>query len=354
MGGAAVEGHGHFVAPTLVELPALDALRKEIFGPVLHVVRYRRDELPQLIDAIDRVGYGLTLGVQTRIDEVVGLIASRARVGNQYVNRNMIGAVVGVQPFGGEGLSGTGPKAGGPLYLRRLVHLPLDAAAGLLPVEGVSGARAPGGAQGLRGVTRATGAQQEHRSAALAAVEALAHWLRTSNDVQLRALGDTCAALARDTPLALPRVLDGPTGERNVWWLAPRRAVLGVAHEDADRIFQFAHVLAAGTTMQWLSDDAGARALHDALPSGLRAHVQWVDDVQVGRFDAAIVHGSDDEVRRWSVRLAQREGPIVAVLACATGDRRYGVIALERLFVERTLSVNTAAAGGNTSLMTIG
>src|SRR5690606_36733262 len=81
-GGAAIEGHGHFVAPTLVELPALDALRKEIFGPVLHVVRYRRDELPQLIDAIDRVGYGLTLGVQTRIDEVVGLIASRARVGN--------------------------------------------------------------------------------------------------------------------------------------------------------------------------------------------------------------------------------------------------------------------------------
>ncbi len=342
IGGAVSEGHehGHFVAPALVELPALEALRNEVFGPVLHVVRYRRDELPALVDTIDRVGYGLTLGVQTRIDEVVELIAARARVGNQYVNRNMIGAVVGVQPFGGEGLSGTGPKAGGPLYLRRLLRLPLDAAMSLPPAQGGPGL--PGGAH------------LEHRAAALAVLEVLDGWLRASNDGHLRALGDTCAALARDTPLALPRVLDGPTGERNTWWLASRRAVLGVANDDADRLFQFAHALAAGTTMHWLHDDAGARALHAALPPSLRAQVQWVDDVQASRFDAAIVHGTGDEIRRWSVRLAQRDGPIVQLLACATGDRRHGAIALERLFVERTLSVNTAAAGGNTSLTTIG
>ena len=87
---------------------------REVFGPVLHVVRYRADQLGELVDSINASGYGLTLGVHTRIDAVASAIAARARVGNVYVNRNMIGAQVGVQPFGGMGLSGTGPKAGGP------------------------------------------------------------------------------------------------------------------------------------------------------------------------------------------------------------------------------------------------
>jgi RHH-type proline utilization regulon transcriptional repressor/proline dehydrogenase/delta 1-pyrroline-5-carboxylate dehydrogenase len=91
----------------------------EIFGPVLHVIRWRRGELDGILDAIEATGYGLTLGVHSRINVTIDYIASRARVGNLYVNRNMIGAVVGVQPFGGEGLSGTGPKAGGPHYLAR-------------------------------------------------------------------------------------------------------------------------------------------------------------------------------------------------------------------------------------------
>jgi RHH-type proline utilization regulon transcriptional repressor/proline dehydrogenase/delta 1-pyrroline-5-carboxylate dehydrogenase len=111
--------HGTFVAPTLIELDRIDRLEREVFGPVLHVIRYPADALDTVIDAINATGYGLTLGIHSRIDETVGHIASRARVGNVYVNRNMIGAVVGVQPFGGEGLSGTGPKAGGPHYLFR-------------------------------------------------------------------------------------------------------------------------------------------------------------------------------------------------------------------------------------------
>ena len=86
---------------------------------MLHIVRFRRDALDALVDAINGTGYGLTLGIQSRIDETIERIVARARVGNVYVNRNMIGAVVGVQPFGGEGLSGTGPKAGGPHYLYR-------------------------------------------------------------------------------------------------------------------------------------------------------------------------------------------------------------------------------------------
>jgi len=109
--------HGLFVAPTIIELPA--ALTREVFGPVLHVVRYDPKRLDALVDEINAQGYGLTLGVHTRIDATAESIARRARVGNVYVNRNMIGAVVGVQPFGGMGLSGTGPKAGGPHYLPR-------------------------------------------------------------------------------------------------------------------------------------------------------------------------------------------------------------------------------------------
>jgi RHH-type proline utilization regulon transcriptional repressor/proline dehydrogenase/delta 1-pyrroline-5-carboxylate dehydrogenase len=111
--------HGTFVAPTLIELDGIGRLQREVFGPVLHVVRYPAGALDQVIDAINATGYGLTLGIHSRIDATVRHIASRVRVGNVYVNRNIIGAVVGVQPFGGEGLSGTGPKAGGPHYLFR-------------------------------------------------------------------------------------------------------------------------------------------------------------------------------------------------------------------------------------------
>jgi RHH-type proline utilization regulon transcriptional repressor/proline dehydrogenase/delta 1-pyrroline-5-carboxylate dehydrogenase len=110
---------GYFVAPTLIELDGIDQLEREVFGPVLHYVRYRADALDAVIEAINATGYGLTLGIHSRIDETVRNIVSRVRVGNVYVNRNIIGAVVGVQPFGGEGLSGTGPKAGGPHYLLR-------------------------------------------------------------------------------------------------------------------------------------------------------------------------------------------------------------------------------------------
>jgi RHH-type proline utilization regulon transcriptional repressor/proline dehydrogenase/delta 1-pyrroline-5-carboxylate dehydrogenase len=110
---------GHFFAPAALEIDSIDLLTREVFGPVLHVLRYKARDLDAVIDAINATGYGLTLGVQTRIEATAQRIAARARVGNVYVNRNIIGAVVGVQPFGGCGLSGTGPKSGGPHYLQR-------------------------------------------------------------------------------------------------------------------------------------------------------------------------------------------------------------------------------------------
>ena len=113
---------GHFFAPHLFELHTLDQLKTEEFGPILHVVRYKVDQLSQVIEAIRRTGFGLTLGVHSRLESVADHVFRSVPVGNTYVNRNMIGAVVGVQPFGGQGLSGTGPKAGGPHYLPRFAN----------------------------------------------------------------------------------------------------------------------------------------------------------------------------------------------------------------------------------------
>jgi len=113
-------GEGSFVAPAAYEIKKLSVLKSENFGPILHVIRFKMSKLDEVIQDINNTGYGLTLGIHSRIDQTVHYIQERMHVGNTYVNRNMIGAVVGVQPFGGEGLSGTGPKAGGPNYLRRL------------------------------------------------------------------------------------------------------------------------------------------------------------------------------------------------------------------------------------------
>jgi len=110
---------GCFVAPHIFELEQAGQLAEEVFGPILHVVRYSAESLERILAAIERSGYGLTLGIHSRIDDTVEAIIDRLSVGNIYVNRNMNGAVVGVQPFGGNGLSGTGPKAGGPHYLHR-------------------------------------------------------------------------------------------------------------------------------------------------------------------------------------------------------------------------------------------
>jgi RHH-type proline utilization regulon transcriptional repressor/proline dehydrogenase/delta 1-pyrroline-5-carboxylate dehydrogenase len=111
--------HGSFVAPAMYEINRLSDLNRENFGPILHVVRFEAEKLGEVVDAINRTGYGLTLGLQSRIDTTRDFVQQRARVGNFYVNRNQIGAVVESQPFGGEGMSGTGPKAGGPHYVAR-------------------------------------------------------------------------------------------------------------------------------------------------------------------------------------------------------------------------------------------
>src|SRR3546814_10263608 len=115
---------GSFVPPTVFKVDGIGTLEREVFGPVLHVATYEATDLGRVLDAVNAAGYGLTLGLHTRVDGRVQEVVDAARVGNLYVNRNQIGAVFGSQPFGGEGLSGTGPKAGGPHYLVRVRRSP--------------------------------------------------------------------------------------------------------------------------------------------------------------------------------------------------------------------------------------
>ncbi|MFV0673262.1 trifunctional transcriptional regulator/proline dehydrogenase/L-glutamate gamma-semialdehyde dehydrogenase [Variovorax sp. tm] len=315
--------HGTFVMPTLIELDSIGELQREVFGPVLHLVRYRRRDLGALVGQINGTGYGLTLGVHTRIDETIAQVVENAKAGNVYVNRNIVGAVVGVQPFGGEGLSGTGPKAGGPLYmLRMLATRPDDAMA-----------RAVAGAP----------------PAAHPALSALARWADATGRTEL---STQCARFAAQSRSGSSRTLAGPTGERNVYKLEPREAVLCLAGAEADRLTQLAAVLAAGSSAIWPAD-AAAQSLRASLPAEVQQCVaianDWSSDTVA--FDAALHHGDAQGLSEVLRRIAARPGPIVGVRGFAPGEAR---IPLESLVVERAVSTNTAAAGGNASLMTIG
>ncbi len=242
--GVTVPDDGNFIPPTLLVVEPDQLPRTEVFGPVLHVVRWRAEALASLIARLNEAGYGLTHGIHSRIDTTIQAITAGIRAGNVYVNRNVIGAVVGVQPFGGEGLSGTGPKAGGPLILHRLV---------------------------------------------------------------------------RGTAPATPRFteLPGPTGERNTLELRPRGGVACLARSEDSRRAQEAAIAEAGCTVADLD------------------HAE------------AVLSDADDPALRQ--RLADRPGAIVPVIL-PLPDGGYPVW---RLLKERSISTNTAAAGGNAGLLSL-
>ncbi|NCI10966.1 trifunctional transcriptional regulator/proline dehydrogenase/L-glutamate gamma-semialdehyde dehydrogenase [Cronobacter sakazakii] len=322
---------GTFVMPTLIELESFDEMKKEVFGPVLHVVRYNRNNLAGLIEQINKAGYGLTLGVHTRIDETIAQVTGSAHVGNLYVNRNMVGAVVGVQPFGGEGLSGTGPKAGGPLYLYRLLaSRPETAVQTTLERHD---ARYAQDAQVKTLITR------PH--------QALTEW--AAGRPELKALCEHYLALSHS---GVQRTLPGPTGERNTYTLLPRERVLCLADNEQDLLVQLAAATSAGSRVLWV-DEPLQRTLAKQLPAAVNAIIDFAkpDVLFSQRFDAVIYHGDSDQLRALCEKVAARDGAIVSVQGFARGETN---LLLERLWLERSLSVNTAAAGGNASLMTIG
>ena len=321
--------NGTFVLPALIELDHLSDLHGEVFGPVLHVLRYQRRDIAALIQQINATGYGLTMGVHSRIDETIGQVVALARAGNVYVNRNMVGAVVGVQPFGGEGLSGTGPKAGGPLYLYRLLaQRPADAMV-----------RAVAWADVLR-------APDNRPQAMRGALLALHDWAQAQG---IKDVAEVCRLYAACCCSHAVITLPGPTGERNVYSLRPRDAVLCLAEDDTDRLVQLSAVLAAGSHAVWPSC---ADALRLRLPGPVRerivSEVDWTS--ASARYDVVLHHGDAESLRAACAHMAGRPGAIVAVHGLPHGD---AAVPIERLVVERSLSVNTAAAGGNATLMTL-
>ncbi|CNE36367.1 trifunctional transcriptional regulator/proline dehydrogenase/L-glutamate gamma-semialdehyde dehydrogenase [Yersinia nurmii] len=324
---------GTFIKPTLIELDSFDELQKEVFGPVLHVVRFQRQNLTALVDQINASGYGLTLGIHTRIDETIARVTDRAKVGNLYVNRNMVGAVVGVQPFGGEGLSGTGPKAGGPLYLYRLLCS--------RPEDAVTSTLARQDSEHPQDVTA--------RESLLTAHRALVSWANEQKQSELVSLAERYGDLAQGGTI---RLLPGPTGERNTYALLPRERVLCLADNEQDALIQLAAVLSVGSQVLW-PDSGIQKELFRRLPAAVQSRLTLTPDWQSEKavFDAVIYHGDADQLRTLCEQVAQRDGAIVSVQGFARGETN---ILLERLLVEHSLSVNTAAAGGNASLMTIG
>ena len=308
-----VAANGTFVAPTVIEIGALSELTQEVFGPVLHVIRYRRADLPKLVDAINASGFGLTLGVHSRIDETIDFIASHAHVGNIYVNRNIVGAVVGVQPFGGEGKSGTGPKAGGPLYVKRLQR----------------------GAPPLL----------QHERQATPGLDALLAWARTHGQQRVVTIAEQ---YMRTTLIGTTLTLPGPTGERNTLAFAPRGAVLCAATSIGVLLNQLAAVLATGNDAVVVARSRDV--IPDGLPAVVKNRIAFVDSIDACavQFQVALVEAALGASLR--PVLAARQGAVVAVIDTS----EEGAIPLWRLVAERALCVNTTAAGGNASLMTLG
>ncbi|GAA3066910.1 trifunctional transcriptional regulator/proline dehydrogenase/L-glutamate gamma-semialdehyde dehydrogenase [Rhizobium viscosum] len=313
---------GTFVPPTIIELKKLSDLTKEIFGPVLHVIRYRRENLDRLIDDINGSGYGLTFGLHTRLDETIAHVTSRVQAGNLYVNRNIIGAVVGVQPFGGRGLSGTGPKAGGPLYIGRLVQ------------------KAP--------------VPPQHSSVHIdPALADFAVWLSAkgkSDDAEAaRELGSLSA-------VGLQKELVGPVGERNLYALHPRGRVLLVPSSERGLYRQIAAALATGN--QLVTDEAsGLRQTLKDLPASVAHRIAWTSDWNKdGPFASALVEGDAERIMKVNQLIAALDGPLVLVQSATTAEIENDIEAycLNWLVEEVSTSINTAAAGGNASLMTIG
>jgi len=266
--------HGTFVAPTLIEIGAIGDVEREVFGPVLHVLRYRRGGLDALIDAINATGYGLTFGLHTRIDETVSRVVKRVCAGNVYVNRNIIGAVVGVQPFGGGGLSGTGPKAGGPLYLRRLV-----------------------------------------------------------------------SALPAAAPIGGTIDLPGPAGETNLYRLHPRGRIALLSRTEAGLSEQLRLVLGTGNSAL-VEQDNPALGVVDGLTPELSARVMVTEDwLAAPHLGGVLFDGGGEALIALNKQVADRPGPILMVQT-----KPYG---REWLLEETSVSTNTAAAGGNATLMAI-
>lgn len=342
-----------FVAPTAIALNQLSDLEREIFGPVLHVISFKSTEIKQVLAAINASGYGLTLGIHSRLDDRVQALTSEAHVGNIYVNRNQIGAVVGVQPFGGEGLSGTGPKAGGSYYLSRFsqaqtlaLHLhsiQVPSYTGSLPLLSV---------QEFAAKARAAQSMWDElflkRAALLtAASRLLAEALKQPAQQILTTL---------QSEAVKELVLAGPTGESNRLSLHGRGLVLclgGGEQPEPALLAQALTALFAGNAVALPNTELAKHLVSALYKVGLSK--DWVAVVEIEQLTEtldsfphlALVASEATGAELVAIRqaLAARAGVRVPCVSVHAG--------LERFCCERVVTIDTTASGGNASLLTL-
>lgn len=327
------ESTGYYVNPAAYRLDSIAELEHEIFGPVLHVVTFEAEDIDELVEAINARGYGLTMGIHTRVDNRVQDICDKARVGNIYVNRNQIGASVGVQPFGGEGLSGTGPKAGGPNYLARFTKK--------------DGRRADGSANSLSS-SGESGELSRLTPAALAAHRA---WDQISDRTAIiKTAAEACSVPVRDSILNIissvpdfsAKAIDlpGPTGESNRLTMHGRGVFVCLGG-----ITQAALALLLGNAVIVPKDDEAERFCAK-LPTGLLGIVDklTLEDIETTPDLAGVVFEGDAETHR-AIRgaLAARPGAILPLIDDLSDWRQ--------MLIERALCIDTTASGGNAALL---
>ncbi|MFD1342581.1 bifunctional proline dehydrogenase/L-glutamate gamma-semialdehyde dehydrogenase PutA [Litorisediminicola beolgyonensis] len=323
---------GQFVGAALVELDGIEDLEREVFGPVLHVATFKAKDLDKTIDAINDKGFGLTFGVHTRIDDRVQHIVDRIKVGNTYVNRNQIGAIVGSQPFGGEGLSGTGPKAGGPNYVNRFRRTEDPSEH---PAPDAKTVDAGAVSKALQSFDATGWAARVDR------VQVLRRATQGSGGVVRRAIN--AAAACDNGPFDLP----GPTGESNRLSMPPKGTILCLGPETETALAQAVQALAAGCPVVVVAPGA-EEAVKDLAKAG--APIKGIDGTvapgdlsQIDPLVTVAAAGATDWTRSLRVALAARDGRIVQL--------ETEVIAPARYYAERHVCIDTTAAGGNASLL---
>ncbi len=369
----------NFFEPRLYEISDLSVLKKEVFGPIVHVIRYKANQLENVIEQINGTGFGLTMGIHTRIEDKAQYLAARSRAGNVYINRNMIGAVVGVQPFGGRGLSGTGPKAGGPLYLTRLVKdktatkdVALSAEQASQLAQEIAQCQASSGvvdSQLLSAKKQETEWGFVPLNDKLSILRQLMAQLATSKVVFSRE--NELAPMLTDArqqllfiekQLASAKILPGPTGESNTLYLESRGTLACVRCQATSFNYWMMSVisaLAAGNCVIAIVDDeflAETQAIADLLTaSGLAEGIFQV--AKFGHIDVILNHPSlagaiVDNVSPFKQRvgeiIAARKGAILPLITAYNNESLF-----YRMVTEKTVTIDTTAAGGNASLMTM-
>lgn len=324
---------GMYVTPAAVKVEGIGDMEREIFGPVLHVATFKAKDIDKVVDDINARGYGLTFGLHTRIDDRVQQIVERLEVGNAYVNRNQIGAIVGSQPFGGEGLSGTGPKAGGPQYLTRFrsTGKPGTAAAPEGDVTDVAALQ-----QAIHSM------DARHWAARPDRVAVLRKCLQSvATGVIKKALSATAAFDM--TPMSLP----GPTGESNRLSMHPKGTVLCLGPTGELAVAQAAQALGAGCSVVIVAPGVKALAkpmLEAGLPLvAIEGVIEANMLTSVDNIACVAAAGVADWTTGLRRALARRDGPIVPLETQAISPARY--------VIERHLCIDTTAAGGNASLL---